>query len=405
MSGQNWSTPKSLKEQVKRLWERGELLRQLDNDNGDEDKDKANYFPLRLSLKSPSSSELVDQFEQVRLWITELIALPAIRIEWREVNHRMLGKQKIPQAVWLDSVELAASLISKQAEVKRYAALIDITRQQQASALAWLRQYPLRALELSANWPQLLAVVNWLLQHPRPGIYLRQIDLPGIHSKFIEAHRNVLGELFDLSLPASAIDRQKTGRSQFAERYGFLDKPHKIRFRILDPAIELIEHSRQADVSLDADNFARLQLPLTRVFITENEINFLSFPQHTSAIVIFGAGYGWDALAQAHWLQRCELLYWGDIDTHGFAILNQLRHYFSQVRSILMDQATLMRHQSLWGEEPKPVLHELDLLTPEEQKIYDQLRDNCLQKNLRLEQEHLEFAWVNRVINKIQIGA
>ena len=34
---------------------------------------------------------------------------------------------------------------------------------------------------------------------------------------------------------------------------------------------------------------------IRRVFITENEINFLAFPRMKEAIVIFGAGYGWDA--------------------------------------------------------------------------------------------------------------
>ncbi|NOR71388.1 MAG: hypothetical protein GQ532_17115, partial [Methylomarinum sp.] len=33
--------------------------------------------------------------------------------------------------------------------------------------------------------------------------------------------------------------------------------------------------------------------------------------------------------------------YWGDLDTHGFAILSRLRHYYPQVKSILMDEKTL----------------------------------------------------------------
>lgn len=69
------------------------------------------------------------------------------------------------------------------------------------------------------------------------------------------------------------------------------------------------------------------------------------------AIAVFGAGYGWDTLAQAKWLAQCRIGYWGDIDTHGFAILDQLRHRFGQVESLLMDRATLMAHEALWGEE------------------------------------------------------
>jgi hypothetical protein len=49
-------------------------------------------------------------------------------------------------------------------------------------------------------------------------------------------------------------------------------------------------------------------------------------------------GYGFDNLAAALWLQQKDIYYWGDIDTHGFAILNQLRGFFPHAVSFLMDQ-------------------------------------------------------------------
>ena len=162
-----------------------------------------------------------------------------------------------------------------------------------------------------------------------------------MHRKFIESHRNVLAELLDLALPTNALDTGKTGVSQFAARYGFLEKPARIRFRVLDPAIHTVPGSLCPDVTLDADSFSRLELAVRRVFITENETNFLAFPRVRDAIVIFGAGYGWDALARSQWLKHCSISYWGDIDTHGFGILNQLRGYSGHVDSFLMDRATL----------------------------------------------------------------
>jgi len=42
-----------------------------------------------------------------------------------------------------------------------------------------------------------------------------------------------------------------------------------------------------------------------------------------SATVVFGLGYGiGKQLANASWLKEKNVLYWGDIDTHGFRILN-----------------------------------------------------------------------------------
>ena len=98
-----------------------------------------------------------------------------------------------------------------------------------------------------------------------------------MHTKFIEAHRSVLAELLDLTLPADAVDHSKSGVSQFSARYGFLEKPTRIRFRVLDPAIRAVPGSACPDVTLDADSFSRLELAVQRVFITENETNFLAF--------------------------------------------------------------------------------------------------------------------------------
>ena len=80
-------------------------------------------------------------------------------------------------------------------------------------------------------------------------------------------------------------------------------------------------------------------------FYVENEIAFLAFPPVMSSIVIFGAGYGFRDLGRSAWIARCSVTYWGDIDTHGFAILDQLRDYFGHAKSFLMDSSTLMAHK------------------------------------------------------------
>jgi hypothetical protein len=103
---------------------------------------------------------------------------------------------------------------------------------------------------------------------------------------------------------------------------------------------------------------------------------------------------GFENLASVEWLRNRVIHYWGDIDTHGFAILNQLRGYFPHVASLLMDQETLMEHQTLWGFEPSPETGALTRLTGEESMLYDQLRRNELGSHLRLEQERIGFEWL-----------
>jgi hypothetical protein len=333
--------------------------------------------------------------------------MPYCRIEWREFTHRVFGANTVPREAWVDSLDDALRWIGKQREAARFRGLIDLTRSRDPALLDWLARRPLRALELAGDWERLLDIVAWLQAHPRPGIYLRQVDIPGVHSKFIEAHRGVLSEWLDRILPAESIDSASTGASRFNARYGFRDKPARIRFRVLDEDLQVFFEVRKAmrepslpDITLDVDSFAALSLQVQRVFITENEINFLAFPPVPRGMVIFGAGYGWDALARVVWLQRQQLHYWGDIDTHGFAILDQLRSRFQYVDSLLMDRATLLAHEAHWGREAEPVHHDLPRLTAAEHALYDELRGNRLRESLRLEQEHIGFRWVEAALTQ-----
>ena len=395
-----WTTPADLRLQVQKLWDKGELLRPSIVGEA--------MLPRRLRLTGPTSTELTERFDEVRVWMTDLQQAASLhgtlrlRIVVREFKHRVLGSNAMPDEVWLDTLDDALALIGKQKEVKKWGALLQLTRSDFPDLWPllrpWLERRPLNALALTDVWPGLLNVVVWLQTHPRPGIYLRQVDLPGVDSKFIEAHRGVLAELLDLALPAAAIDASATGLSQFCSRYGFKDKPLRLRFRLLDPSVALLPGACEQDIGVTQSAFNHLDIPVKQVFITENEVNFLAFPALPGSLVIFGAGYGFEVLAGAQWLHQRAVYYWGDIDTHGFAILDQLRAHFPQVKSLLMDKATLLAHAAQWGIEPQPTLRDLPRLTEFERALFDELRDNRMRAGLRLEQERISFGWLQQAL-------
>ena len=385
----SWTGAKDLKAKLMRLWERGDLLREAVTESS--------RFPVRLSLKTPDSADLSSRFDEVRSWTTELMAGPVPRLEFREVQHRVQGAQRLPASAWIDSLDDALDWLNKREEWNRFLSQVEITRRSFPGLLPWLEKYPLEALALAGEWPRLLAVVEWRVNNPRPNIYLRQVDLPGLHTKFIERHRGVLSELLDLALSSEVIgSNTKPLASQFAARYGFLEKPVMIRFRVLDPEIEWGLRPLCPDMALDAESFGELRIGVRRVFVMENEINFLSFPRVNGSMAIFGAGYGWEALARCRWLHACAIHYWGDIDTHGFGILSQLRAHFDHAESFLMDRATLDTHREFWGVEDYPLRVDLLRLTKEEQTLYRSLQHNSIREGLRLEQEYIRFGWVNK---------
>ncbi len=388
------TTVAELDAQVQRLWDQGDLLRSVVTTEA--------LFPLRLRFKAPTASDLTERFDEVRIWSAQLRAAACYRVEMQNVRHRVQGTNSVPSQVWLDGINDAVTVINKGEDLMRFGAVVNATAARHEALIPWLAQSPLRALALANEWTRLLDIVDWLQVHPRPGVYIRQMDVPGVHSKFIEAHRGVLTELLDLALSAGVIEATAVGVSQFATRYGFRDKPQRVRFRMLDPTRALFPRLVERDVTLDADSFARLDPPISTVFITENEVNFLALPDVPDSLVIFGAGYGFDLIANATWLSRCRVLYWGDIDTHGFAILDQLRASLPHAESLLMDRETLLAFPAQWGREENPARRELSKLTEQEQSLYDDLRNNAIANNLRLEQERIGFRHVQAALNALR---
>ena len=429
----SWTSPADLRAQVQKLWDSGELLAACVDGALQDDAalDTASateltvpkLFPKRLRLRGPASDELSSQFDATKAWIAQLQGGTVhLRIVQREFRHRVLGVNKVPDEVWLDTLDDALALLAKKKEARWLVQQVQAMQRQHTALLPWLKKRPLTALALGDDWPRLLEVVAWLRAHPRPGIYLRQVDIPGIDSKFIEQYRSVLAQLLDLSLPAKAIDFGAMGAAQFCQRYGFKDKPLRIRFRLLDPALNIFRRlqdggwerdvgdadvreldERVLDVQVTQAAFAALAWQPVRVFITENEVNFLAFPSVPHSLVIFGSGYGFEALASAQWLHACPVHYWGDIDTHGFAILDQLRAQLPHAQSFLMDRHTLMAHTAHWGVEPEPQQRDLQRLLPDEQTLLDDLRHNRLGEKLRLEQERIGYGWVRGALTELGI--
>src|SRR5581483_268716 len=183
-------------------------------------------------------------------------------------------------------------------------------------------------------------------------------------------------------------DSRNSGEPSFERRFGLRSRQPLVRFRLLDQNLYI---GGLSDLAIPGPDFARLAPGARRVFITENEINGLAFPNVPEGLVVFGLGYGLERLSEAQWLRDRRVFYWGDIDTHGFAMLDRLRAFLPHSESLLMDTETLLSHRQFWVTEDQPHVKPLRHLKPAELNLYDDLRYNRLGERIRLEQERISF--------------
>ena len=154
------------------------------------------------------------------------------------------------------------------------------------------------------------------------------------------------------------------------------------------------------DVSIRLSDFENTEWNSTNIIITENKMNFLTLPDIEGSIAIWsGGGFNVSYLKTVQWLNNKSIFYWGDIDEHGFQILHQIRSYFPQTKSIMMDIATYENFQDLVGPGEKNNAVILQNLTDKEALLF-QLLKVSVGKN-RLEQEKIPQYYVEEQLVKL----
>lgn len=371
----NWTTPADIVITVKRRWTDGSLLSA---------HVAGEPFPvIDIRLRGPKSSDIGDDLDAVRDWIGRLDAGcrkdSHYALAWAQIGGRHIGRNRIPSRAIIATFQQAWALLGVEDDVKRFERIVDLVSPYE-SVKGWALAHPHQALALEQEWPALLAAYSWLTTHRDSGAYMREISAPGVDTKFVERHRTALAGL--LEVPGSAAG--------FISRLGLGAKPDMVRMRF-SPGLGL--PVPLSELAGRADEMAGLALSVGTAVVCENEITYLTVPVPADGVVIWGKGFEVDRVGKLGWLADTDVYYWGDIDTHGFAILNRIRAWLPQTVSFLMDHETLLAHRDRWVVESSPTRARLDRLTSNEAAIFEELVTDQHGDRVRLEQERIDWDW------------
>jgi len=186
----------------------------------------------------------------------------------------------------------------------------------------------------------LMGALTWLRDHPDVSAWsARSLPVPGIHSKWLVANGNLLRDL--------------TGRDVREE---VLPRPAVAHVTYVDPHY-LTSGLRRHDAWTTGDVHDLPYVPDV-VVVVENRDCRLWFPPLPRTVVVEGGGAAAASLlADVAWIRRARtVVYWGDLDAAGFAILDRFRDALRQetgdrpardVASVLMDAVTLDEFEHL----------------------------------------------------------
>jgi hypothetical protein len=361
------------------------------------------FFPRDIPFRKISSREAVTQFSSLSQEIKQLREKSkentgsGYRLELTEINTQKIGRQLFPTRIYFEQQEDYLKFIGKEKEFRSFVSLKKLIAEHMPELTAWVNQHPGKVIQEEEHWLDLLKVCRFFLSNPKPGLYIRELPI-AVHTKFIEEHKQIISELLTHLLGEELINPEFTGlrNNNFEKRFHLKYDESMVRFRILDPMLNIRGLS---DLSLLPQEFASLHFDCRKVFITENKMNCLTFPAVKNAIIIFGTGYGVKKLKQADWLREKEIIYWGDIDAHGFEILSQLRSYFPQTISFLMNQRTFKQFYAFSCRENSSFAKQLPHLNTDEQEMYTLLSNSP--DNNRLEQEKIDQQYVMAAVEQL----
>lgn len=382
----SWTSPEGITARIRRRWDDGSLLRAY--------AERGPFEPIELPLRGPRPSEIGDDLSAARDWVANLDAGrrgdTRYTLEWASVGGRSIGRNELPVRARVSSFEQAWGLLGVVPSVRRFDVLLSLAADYPA-VRSWVVGHPHRALELHDEMPRLIAAYAWLDEHRQSHRYIREISAPGVDTKFAENHRTVLAAMLGVSSTASG----------FLSALGLRSKPEFVRLR---PSPSLGLPSPLTELAVRAEELVELVIDAHAAIVIENEITYLSVEIPHDGVVIWGKGFEVDRIGRLRWLAAADIIYWGDIDTHGFAILDRLRAWLPQTRSVLMDRETLQTHRDRWVTEDRPTAASLTRLTSEELDLYHDLVADHLGEQVRLEQERIDWDWVEQRLDAANTG-
>lgn len=345
-------------------------------------------FPLTVTLCDLTEREFMQHQAQVlaffRDWKTWDGPGALVNETWRWAR---VGEHTLPAHITFDSprdVAAAAGQLATWTRARnRVHALASITSRQPE---LFAKLYDLLEGLPVPDWRRLRACVRYFGNNPDCGLYMRQLPIEGVDTKWVGGHLPELTKVLNLVHDTDEDFYALTGVRK-------PDHLNHVVVRVLCPQLrQLLGGLGHLDVPVSS--LRSWTIRPGKVLFVENLESGIALGDLPGTIALVGKGNAVTTLADINWIRTAKTFYWGDLDTHGLAIFSRLLAKLPGLVPLLMDAKTLLQHKAMWVEEPSPHGEAIDL-PAEQQAVYRLLTTAPLMKGVRLEQERIPWpaAW------------
>ncbi|WP_234795764.1 DUF3322 domain-containing protein, partial [Mycobacteroides chelonae] len=172
------------------------------------------------------------------------------------------------------------------------------------------------------DWANALEVVNRLAAGPGQALMVRQLSVPGVHSKWIEKNAALLCTLIGLT---KSGPHDGTPLERLLQHVGLQAKEAPIHIALRCPKLRAAAGQLAAfHAPIQVLNNSTIS-PAVLLIVENDELGYTITEDIDGLAVIHGLGAAAPLLAALRWCHTAQVLYWGDIDRAGLSILATLR--------------------------------------------------------------------------------
>jgi hypothetical protein len=350
-------------------------------------------FPIKLIGGKDNPTNSVDLSDGIAYFLSneKWVDKKGWTIKWKNIKVNK-KTEEWPAQIFIETEEDLLFLLKKEKEMAKFKQILQQLVAWNPAIQEGLVRYSNDIIQKEKAWKDICMVVDHLLLHDVSEYYLRNLPI-SVHSKFMEQHKSIIISF----LKHLAPERFTSESKDLSEVLGLKLKQHLFPVKWLDDALAKTYNIDLEIMGISLSGLQELDNNVKEIWLVENETNLYLVPKRKNALAICSRGFAVNLLKGIPLFEKVKLLYWGDLDMHGFTILHQCRAIYQHVTSVMMDVETITFHQSEYQLiDVKIICSNLPLLHPHEMEAFERLYPNG-----RIEQEKLNQEYISQYIKQL----
>ena len=350
-------------------------------------------IPIGAPYKLLSRQYTQDAFNSIFSWVDSWKSFEKCGIGTMEYTNKRIGTLRpsaVPNRLILHNIQKCFNYINKNEEMDCFLKTYNRLKKFNPLLKKWalkeykMFRYPCYKLD---DFEKVANKIKDVLPEDAPYIFKRELEIPGVDTKFFENNIEAIREMYNALHETSLVN---------------VNELYKVLHIIKPPEDKEFIPVRFLDAKYRTDNISILKIHYTelkrlsirpkRVYIIENKETFYHFPIVPDSVVIFGAGISVSGLLKdIPFIEEAkDVYYWSDLDTNGFQMLNNMRKNYPKIHSFLMDMETVMLTKQFGVEDTGSDFDRFEHLLSDEEECFNYLKA----RQLRIEQEKIPWSYV-----------